>query len=98
MKKLLVFVFGLIVLQGCYYDKEELLYGNNAPCEKGTVSFSGTITGILTASGCLNCHSSNSPSGNINLQVYANVRTAAANGRLLGAINHSPGFSPMPQG
>src|SRR5687768_17449897 len=98
MKKMLVFVLALLALQGCYYDKEELLYGSNAPCEAGSVTFSNTITGILTAAGCLNCHAGNSPSGNINLQGYANVKAVAANGRLLGAINHSPGFSPMPQG
>ncbi|MFN2440044.1 MAG: hypothetical protein ABR503_12650, partial [Chitinophagaceae bacterium] len=37
-------------------------------------------------------------SGNISLGDYTSVKTQVNNGKLFGAINHAPGFSPMPQG
>jgi hypothetical protein len=88
----------LLVLSSCYYDKEKELYGTSAPCSTATVTYSGNITNLLTANGCIGCHSGSSPSGNINLQGYANIKASAASGKLFGAVNHSPGFSPMPKG
>jgi hypothetical protein len=98
MRVIIYLMTMLFVFSGCYYDDEELLYGVNPPCASTNVTFSGTINPILSNSGCMNCHSGNNPSGNINLQGYDNVKTVAANGSLYGAVNHSPGFSPMPQG
>lgn len=92
-----ILVFSL-VLTGCYYDKEEALYGQPVPCESGTVTYSPTITGMLTSYGCLGCHAGTNPSGNVNLQGYAGVKAVADNGKLLGVISHSTGFSPMPMG
>lgn len=83
---------------GCYYDKEEELYGLPAPCEVGPVTYTATVRNILTAYGCIGCHAGSNPSGNISLQEHAGVRAVAANGKLLGAINHNTGFSPMPMG
>lgn len=88
-----------VVWTGCYYDVEEELYpGNNAPCTVGTVTFSTTITGILSSYGCYGCHVGSFPSGEVNLQGYANVQSIAQSGRLLGAISHAPGYTAMPQG
>lgn len=95
MKNLLL--FAMILLSGCYYDKEEELYGAGS-CDATNVNFTSTVTGILNNYGCVGCHSGSSPSGNISLQDYSAVKTAAQNGKLFGAINHSPGFSPMPKG
>lgn len=87
-----------VLMAGCYYDKEELLNPGGGTCDTNTVTYTGTIVPILQSNGCLGCHSGGSPSGNISLAAYANVRVVAQNGKLYGAINHSPGFSPMPQG
>ena len=83
---------------GCYYDNEEELYPNNTGCDLSIVTFSGTVNTVLNNNGCLGCHSGGAPSGNVNLQGHANVKRVADNGRLFGAINHSSGFVPMPQG
>ena len=98
MKFIITLVMLLLLLSGCYYDKEELLYGVNLPCDTASVTFSATVNSILDRNNCLNCHSGNNPSANINLQGYANARAAAGGGRLIGSINHAAGFSPMPQG
>ena len=92
----LVFIIS-IINAGCYYDKEQELYGAN-PCDTNNVSYSGTVAGLINNYGCLGCHSESSPSANINLANYAGVKTRVTDGSLLGSINHSPGFTPMPQG
>jgi cytochrome c553 len=87
----------LIALSGCYYDKKEKLYAPQAgtsSCDTTTVTFSGEIQPILTAS-CVGCHSVNNPSGGYALDSHSGV--VAAQGRLLGSIKHSSGFSAMPQ-
>jgi hypothetical protein len=61
-----------------------------------SVSFSSTITPILTAK-CTGCHGGTNPQAGINLTTYAGVKAKINDGRFWGAINHQPGFSPMPK-
>jgi hypothetical protein len=44
------------------------------------------------------CHNAASNFGNIKLETYEQVVQRVEDGRLLGAIRHESGFSPMPQG
>ncbi len=99
MKRLIIFIIiGAIAFSGCYYDIEEELYGTK-PCDTTTpVTYSQTITGLLSQYGCNSCHGGNAPSGNVKLDTYTGVKTVATNGKLLGAVSHAAGFSPMPQG
>lgn len=84
---------------GCYYNIEEELYPNTtASCPPQTVTFSSTINSILISYGCTGCHGATAPSGNISLAGHAQVKSKVDDGTLWGAINHLPGFSPMPQG
>jgi hypothetical protein len=96
MKKTLILLAGIFVLSSCYYNKEDLLYGTD--CDTTNVTYSSTITGLLNNYGCLGCHVGGNPSGGINLETYNNVKAVVENGRLYGAITHSPGFNPMPDG
>lgn len=99
MKKLLFTALAVsILLASCYYNKEEELYPNSGACEVINVRYSDVITPILEKYSCSFCHGSIAPSGNISLSTYADVKAQVANGKLLGAITHSPGFSPMPKG
>jgi hypothetical protein len=93
-----LFISIMLSLSSCYYDKEEALYGAGPACDTTGVTYSSHINSILNNNGCVGCHSGASPSGNINLQGYTNVKNLAVTGRLYGAVSHSPGFSPMPQG
>jgi putative effector of murein hydrolase len=36
--------------------------------------------------------------GGVKLQDYADVKSVASNGKLLGTVSHASGFSPMPKG
>lgn len=98
MKKtvLLLIVFIGFLISGCYYDKEDLLYGG--ACDTTGVTYAQTVTGILKNYGCTSCHSGTSPSGSINLETYTNVKATVTNGRLYGSITHATGFVPMPDG
>jgi hypothetical protein len=88
-----------MVIAGCYYDIETELYHDTGNCTlPATVSFSQHISPILLNNGCLGCHSGGFPSGNFRLNTYSEVKAKVTDGRLVGAINHLPGFSPMPQG
>ena len=86
---------------GCYYDSEEYLFPEfNQTCDTTNVTFSGSVTTLLD-NYCLTCHSNNDAAfrgGNIKLENYSDVKAQVDNGRLEGAINHMPGFSPMPKG
>ena len=83
-------------ITGCYYDNEEELY--NCSVDAASVKYSTTVSSILTSYGCIGCHTGSVPSGNVNLGSHASVKSVAASGRLYGAINHQPGFVPMPHG
>jgi hypothetical protein len=85
-------------LQGCYYDVEEELYpASDSNCDTSSVTYSQTVVPLLN-NNCMSCHSQASAQGGIILEGYANVKTYADNGRLLGAVKWDAGFSPMPQG
>lgn len=99
MKK---YILGILILSvttgGCYYDVEEQLYGLGGPCDTTGVTFNATVTTILQNYGCISCHSGVSASGSIRLDGYTNVKTQVINGKLFGSINHSSGYTAMPQG
>lgn len=109
MKTLSIVVCALVIgfVTGCYYDNEATLYPpvsnpidtTHSTCDTSNVTYATTI-GPLIAQRCLPaCHSAatNAASGgNVNLDGYSNVRLYAANGRLLGAVTHTPNFYAMP--
>lgn len=100
MKKLLISLIVIISVLGwssCYYDKEELLYGNAVCDTTGTISYANKVVPILQQQ-CYSCHSGSSPSGNIYMGNYTTDGVIASNGKLMGSISHASGYVPMPQG
>jgi cytochrome c5 len=96
---LLATLAATLVFSSCYYDVEEELYPQVANCNNPTtVSYAQHVVPLLQSNGCLGCHSGGAPSGGINLSNHTAVKARATDGKLYGAINHSPGFKPMPQG
>ena len=83
-------------LQSCYYDVEDELY-QNTPCVTENVTFSQTIQPIFQRN-CLVCHTGAAGNGGIDLSTHAGASVVANNGRLVGAVTHAGGFTPMPQG
>lgn len=88
-------------VSGCYYDTEEKLYPQvSSACDLSNVTFATTVKPILQAS-CLSCHSNSKAAnsgGGVKLENYADVLISTNNGKLMGTINHTPGYQAMPQG
>jgi uncharacterized membrane protein len=89
----LLFLLTVLILPACTSDKDD----PEPDCITTNVSYSATIVPIM-ATNCNSCHSGPSPNAGIVTSTHAGLVDAAiTKGRLLGAINHETGFSPMPQ-
>jgi len=84
----------LLMMNSCYYDKEDKLYPFLA-CDTTNVTYSQTIAPIMTAN-CNICHFTGSQTINIPLDTWAGVNAVVQNGKLLPAIEQTGPF-PMPK-
>lgn len=69
----------------------------NCSCDATKYTYAAVILPILSNT-CVGCHKAGSLGGNIDLSNYTNVKVQATNGKLVGSITHSTGFSAMPVG
>ncbi|MCX6241225.1 MAG: hypothetical protein NTX43_05405 [Bacteroidetes bacterium] len=102
MKKIIygIFVMSslLLLFSSCYNDNEYDLYPfPTTPCDSSNVTYSGTISLIMTAN-CNVCHSAAVASGGIITDNYNDLSGLATNGMLWGGVNWESGFGPMPKG
>jgi cytochrome c5 len=71
--------------------------GGGTTCDTANMKYAADVQPIISAS-CYGCHGGSSASGGISLDSYAELKTQADNGNLLGTITHASGYSAMPQG
>jgi len=64
-------------------------------CDSNQFKYGANVS-VIIGTYCLGCHSGSTPSAGINLSTYTGVYGVAITGRLVGAVSHSPGYSPMP--
>jgi hypothetical protein len=88
-----IFVLGFY---SCLSDSEEELLTDIDACDTLQVTYSANIEPIL-ATNCYSCHRTGIARGQVVLDNYASIKVYAQTGQLSGAIEHKPGFSPMPQ-
>ena len=62
-----------LLIEGCYYDNEEFLYGKGSACDTSNVRYSGQVRAILQ-SNCVGCHNINQANGMVRLLPYRPVR------------------------
>ena len=92
------FVIGIVIfMQSCYYDNVEDLSPQLPVCDTTNITYSNSVWPVIN-SNCTGCHGGNAPAGNIRLENYNDISSAANNGSLLGTIKHENGWSPMPKG
>ncbi len=94
--KILLFNLFIFTFTNCTYDNlEELLEESNCPTE--IISYENDIIPIFDLH-CNNniCHGGSFPQGRIGLSSYNRILEVVEDDRLLGSINHAPGFDPMP--
>jgi hypothetical protein len=102
IKRIIPFLFVTSFLSSCYYDNQDELHPviNLPTCDTtGTISYTGDIVPLLnTYCGTTNssCHTANHSSSSIALTDYQSVQLQVDNGKLLGSIQHQPGYVPMP--
>lgn len=92
-----VLILFLLAFSSCYYDSEEYLYADINVCDTMDVTYQNFVSGLLETH-CNSCHNPSSPSGNVITSSYNDLLIIVNNGKLEGAVNHLPGFSPMPKG
>ncbi len=68
----------------------------NTSCDSSQFKYSANVS-IIINTFCTGCHSGTVPSGNIDLSNYNAVKVQALNGRLVGAVTHTAGYSAMPK-
>lgn len=102
IKKIGLF-FILYLFVGCSRDNEATLYPRAADpgtsgCDTNDVSYIRSIQPILTQNCVLaTCHASSSASGGYILDNFYGAQSIVLSGRLIGAITHTTGYSPMPK-
>ncbi len=88
----------LFLATSCFYDNEEYLYPDDGFCDPpARITYQNFVSELMQTH-CNSCHNPGNPSGNVITSTYQGLVTVAENGRLFGAINHEPGFTPMPLG
>lgn len=94
---LLVILAGFTATQCTYHNVEDQFGSLETSCDTSAVSYELHLAPVLQAN-CVSCHNSSNPSGGMALGDHVGLVQAANSGRLLGAVKHESGFSPMPQG
>lgn len=92
---IIILFVSLLIFGGCYYDNEVDLYGMD-DCNTTDISYSGFVQPLLQEN-CYQCHSTIANQGGVALEGYDAVIPWVNNQRLMGALRHESGFSPMPQ-
>lgn len=69
---------------------------NCSVCDTTNFSYSGIIQPLL-ANWCVGCHSGAAAGGGYDFSTYNGVLTAVSNTKLLGSVQHSTGYKPMPK-
>lgn len=69
----------------------------NCSCDPAKFTYAAIIQPIITNQ-CVGCHKPGSLGGNIDLSTYSLVKVQVDNGKLLGSVTQSVGYSAMPKG
>lgn len=65
-------------------------------CDTTQFKYAANIS-VIANTYCTGCHGGTAPAGGINLSTHSGIQTVALSGRLVGAVSHAPGYSPMPK-
>ena len=85
MKQIIPLISLLALLNSCYYDSEDLLYGVDS-CDTESLSYANDIAAIINAH-CTSCHSGETPSGGLSLVAHVDVSASVLNATADGLID-----------
>jgi hypothetical protein len=91
-------ILGAIVLfSSCTHDKVNTPSPNNSSCDTTNVSYSTTIKPIISNNCSISgCHDDITKASGYDMSDYVGLKQAVQGGRIVGAIEHLPYYSPMP--
>lgn len=69
---------------------------NCSNCDTSAYTYNARIKPLITT-WCVGCHSGASAGGGYDFTSYTGIAGSAANGSLVGSVNHVAGFSAMPK-
>lgn len=97
-----LFLISIIAINtNCYFDNAEELYPDiPGACDSSQADYVAKVKPIIQQS-CYTCHSSgnaNALGSGIDLEAPSDLSIYVNNGSLIGSIEHTSGFSAMPQG
>jgi len=101
LKNVLALSLLIFVLQACYNDKADKLYGvkTTTSCDTASVSFKTTVLPILQQNCAISaCHDPSTQSNGYNFNTYNSVAAAIQtnNDQFIGSISHNPKYIAMP--
>lgn len=96
MRILFIFASVLLLVNGCYYDKEAILYPETNCIPPASPSYQVDVAPVMIQY-CVSCHSGNFASAGVKLDSYPEVIKYVNNGQLVGTITWASGYSPMPK-
>lgn len=91
----------LILLTGCYFDKEDQLYPKptGKTCDTTGLTYAAHIKPIIDQyCATATCHDNVTQAYTYDMSKYEGVKLAVDGERLLGAIRQETGFYAMPKG
>ena len=85
-----IVILGLLLI-ACNKDDEDF-------CDTADITYTNTVASIFNSSCAVSgCHvTGNEMNAFFSLEGYENAKFVADFGRIVGAISHDPGFTPMP--
>lgn len=97
MKIFLLTILAAIIMipYACKKDNGADMYPPARGCNISDISYRNDVAPVMQSK-CLDCHSRGLT--RYTFATYADVRAAAASGRLVAAITHAPGAPVMPKG
>ena len=99
MRKILIVLtiaLSVFYLQGCYYDKADLVYPKS-DCDTTGMTYTSDIQSIITTR-CSGCHNGTASISGVDLMNYQQLKLRADNGVLLDRITTTDMSKLMPQG
>lgn len=86
----LILVFSVLFVFSCSKEEDK--------CNTDNIAYTNTIASLTASCAIPACHESGSLNGSGSLANYADAKSFAAKGRMIGSLRHEAGFIAMPQG
>lgn len=93
-----LFLFLLVLLSSCAYDKAEEIAPAPKDCSTPAVVTYGQSVSPILDRNCRSCHNAAQLTAGVNLDDFTTLKRYVDNGIFMGNIKHLPGYKAMPYG